>query len=118
MKDIEPPQQAERDQNEHGLVGLMLYPWYMIPFSIILGWLQLRTASVWAASLAHSANNFIGPLLGSALFINGGLGDMLLSPRGILVLIPLGILCAWIVFSRQLKSQTPVPMRKRGDDRV
>jgi hypothetical protein len=87
----------------------MLYPWYMIPFSIILGWLRLRTGSVWVASLAHSANNFIGSLLESALFISGGLGDMLLSPRGILVLIPLGILCTWIVFSEQLKPQTPTP---------
>jgi membrane protease YdiL (CAAX protease family) len=96
--------------NEHGLLGVLLYGWYMIPFSIILGWLRLRTGSIWPPTLAHLANNAIGPLLLSALFLSGGQGDLLFSPRGWLAVIPLVILCIWIVFSRQLKPQTSAPL--------
>ena len=96
--------------NEHGLLGVLLYGWYMIPFSIILGWLRLRTGSIWPPTLAHLANNAIGPLLLSALFLSGGQGDLLFSLRGWLAVIPLVILCIWIVFSRQLKPQTSAPL--------
>jgi CAAX protease family protein len=82
----------------------------MIPFSIILGWLRLRTGSIWPPTLAHLANNAIGPLLLSALFLSGGQGDLLFSLRGWLAVIPLVILCIWIVFSRQLKPQTSAPL--------
>lgn len=96
--------------NEHGLLGVLLYGWYMIPFSIILGWLRLRTGSVWAPTLAHLANNAIGPVLLSALFLSGGQGDLLFSLRGLLAVIPLVILCIWIVLSGQLKPQTSAPL--------
>jgi membrane protease YdiL (CAAX protease family) len=99
---------------EHGLVSLVLIPWYMIMFSIILGWLRLRTGSVWVVSLAHSANNNIIPALGPILFISGGYGDLLLSPRGILVVIPMLILCAWIVLSGQLAPQTSTPIAQEA----
>jgi hypothetical protein len=80
----------------------------VILFSIILGWLQLRTGSVWAPSLAHSANNFIIPPLGAALLAGSpGLGDLLLSWRGIFVVIPMLALCAWIVLSGGLSSRAP-----------
>ncbi len=91
--------------NEHGPLGVLLYAWYMIPFSIILGWLRLRTGSIWPPTLAHLANNAIGSVLLSALFLSGGQGDLLFSLRGSLVVIPLLILCAWIVLSGQLKPQ-------------
>jgi|GEM_PF-650701 len=91
--------------NEHGLIGVLIYPWYMIPFSIILGWLRLRTGSVWAPTLAHASNNIIGPLVSTTLLVSGGHGDLLFSARGLLVLIPLCALCAWIIFSGQLKPQ-------------
>jgi membrane protease YdiL (CAAX protease family) len=98
--------------NEHGLLGVLLYAWYMIPHSIILGWLRLRTGSIWPPTLAHLANNAIGPLLLSALFISGGQGDLLFSLRGLLVVIPLLLLCAWIVLSGQLKPRAPAPLTK------
>jgi membrane protease YdiL (CAAX protease family) len=99
--------------NEHGLIGVLIYPWYMIPSSIILGWLRLRSDSVWAPTLAHAANNITGPLVGTALIVSGGHGDLLFSPRGILVLIPLSILCAWIIFSGQLKPRPRAPASPR-----
>ncbi|HEX2910965.1 MAG TPA: type II CAAX endopeptidase family protein [Chloroflexia bacterium] len=58
--------------NEHGLPGVLLYAWYMIPHSIILGWLRLRSGSIWVPTLAHLANNTIGPVVLSALLISGG----------------------------------------------
>jgi membrane protease YdiL (CAAX protease family) len=55
---------------EHGLVSLLLIPWYMIAFSIILGWLRLRTGSIWAPSLAHAGARYIFPGLSAALFVS------------------------------------------------
>jgi membrane protease YdiL (CAAX protease family) len=94
--------------NEHGVLSLLLIPWFMIAFSIILGWLRLRTGSVWAPCLAHSANNFVVPPLGAALIAGSpGLGDLLLSTRGLLVVISLLALCAAIVLSGQLRASPP-----------
>jgi CAAX protease family protein len=90
--------------NENGILSLLLIPWWMIVFSIILGWLRLRTSSVWAPALAHSANNFIIPTLGVALMAGSpGLGDLLFSWRGALVAIPMVLLCIAIVLGGGLK---------------
>jgi membrane protease YdiL (CAAX protease family) len=103
--------------SQHGLLSLVLIPWFMIAFSIILGWLRLRTGSVWAPSLAHAgANMFLGSL-GTVLWVSApGYGDLLLEPRGLLVVIPMLALCAWIVLSGQLKAEPQAPQRDlRGD---
>lgn len=91
--------------NHHGLLGLLLYPFYAILFSIILGWLQLRTGSAWAPSLAHAANNFLLAVgLSGALFsYEPGNGDLVLSPQGLCFLIPMLALCVWIVLSGRLR---------------
>ena len=91
--------------NQNGILGLLLFPWYTIWFSIVLGWLRLRTGSVWTASLAHSANNFIlnASQVGLLLSFTGGLGDLLLSPSGVLFAAPVIVLTAWIVLTRRLE---------------
>lgn len=72
--------------NEHGLLSLLLLPWFPLTVSVLLGWLQLRTGSVWAPSLAHAANNFLVPAMGASLLAGSpGMGDLPLSARGLLV---------------------------------
>jgi hypothetical protein len=66
----------------------------------------LHTGSVWSASLAHASTNSIGGSLTLLLFM-GGPNWILVNYLGILGWIPLGALCAWIVFTGQLKSTSP-----------
>jgi len=88
---------------DHPMVGLMIFPVGTVLLSIIFGWLRLRTGSVWAASLAHSATNAIGASLTMLLF-QGGPNWLFVSYLGLLGWLPLGILCVWIVFTGRLNS--------------
>jgi membrane protease YdiL (CAAX protease family) len=85
--------------------GLLVFPVSTILLSIIFGWLRRKTNSVWTTSLAHSATNVVGASLILLLFV-GNPHYTLVSYLGILAWIPLGIVCAWIIFSGQLWSDT------------
>ncbi len=90
--------------NQRGLGGLLLFPAYPILFSILLGWLRIRTKSIWAPTLAHASNNVFLEAIGAALFVAPfGNSDIFLDPRGLVVLIPLGGLVAWIICSGRLR---------------
>ena len=88
----------------HPILGLILFPVSTTLLSIIFGWLRLKTGSVWTASLAHAATNAIGGSLTTLLFA-GGPDSIFVTYLGLLGWLPLGILCAWIVFSGQLEPQ-------------
>jgi membrane protease YdiL (CAAX protease family) len=92
----------------HPVLGLVVFPVSTILLSIIFGWLRLRTGSVWAASLAHAATNAIGGSLITLLFA-GGPDSIFVGYLGLLGWLPLGGLCAWIVFSGQLRSGMVAP---------
>ncbi|MGA2905634.1 MAG: CPBP family intramembrane glutamic endopeptidase [Candidatus Korobacteraceae bacterium] len=88
---------------QNPVVGaLFVFPVAAIFLSIIFGWLVLKTGSIWSSSLAHAATNALGASLFALLFGGGG-NYLFISYVGILGLIPLGALSAWIVFSGQLK---------------
>lgn len=83
---------------ENPWLGLLLFPVFTTLLSIILGWLQLKTGSVWAASLAHGATNSVSGSLLLLLFFGGSNWTLVT----VLLWIPLGVLCAWIIFNHQL----------------
>jgi len=87
---------------DHPIVGSFLFLAGTILLSIIFGWLRERTGSIWAPSLAHAATNSIGGSLTLLLFM-GGPNWIFVSYLGLLGLIPLGALCAWLVLTQQLK---------------
>jgi membrane protease YdiL (CAAX protease family) len=91
--------------NEHGLASILLFPLYTVLFSIILGWLTIKSRSVWPATLAHSSNNVMLPAFGAIFAFSGGNGDLLYSVQGTLLLLLLGVLSLVIVFSGQLKRE-------------
>jgi membrane protease YdiL (CAAX protease family) len=95
------------------LLGLVVFPVSTVLLSIVFGWLMLRTGSVWAPSLAHSATNVVGSSLVLLLFF-GGPNWILLSYVGVLAWVPLGGLCLWIVATGRLKppARTPSSMGK------
>lgn len=90
------------EQYENKLLGLVIFTGFTILLSIILGWLRLKTQSVWAASVGHGATNAIGGSLTLMLFF-GGKNWLWVGYNGILALIPLGIVCAWIIFTGKLQ---------------
>jgi membrane protease YdiL (CAAX protease family) len=92
----------------HPVLGLVVFPVSTILLSIIFGWLRLRTGSVWAASLAHAATNAIGGSLITLLFA-GGPDSIFVGYLGLLGWVPLGVLCAWIILSGQLRSGMVAP---------
>jgi membrane protease YdiL (CAAX protease family) len=98
----------------HPLLGLIVFPIGTVLLSIVFGWLRLRTGSVWATSLAHAATNAIGGSLTTLLYL--GRADMMfVGYLGLLGWVPLSALCAWIVFTGQLRRPSVEP-RFRKDE--
>jgi membrane protease YdiL (CAAX protease family) len=96
------------EQYSNVLLGLVTFPVLTVLLSILFGWLRARTGSIWSASLAHAAYNSIGGTFTGLLFL-GGADFTLVGSNGILAWIPLGAICAWIVFTGQLKPETAPP---------
>ncbi len=86
---------------DNRILGLFIFPVFTVLLSIILGWLRLKTGSIWSASLAHAATNAIGGGLTILLFV-GAPNWIFVGYTGILSWIPLGAICAWIILTGQL----------------
>lgn len=104
------------------LLGLLVFPVGTVLLSIVFGWLQQWSCSVWVPSLAHAATNAMGGSLTVLLFsFSGGPNWMWASYLGILGWVPLGALCARIVGTGRLtprtalETQAPrIPLRDSG----
>jgi hypothetical protein len=80
-------------------LGLLLYPINMCLTSVIYGWFQLRSRSVWPASLAHATGNtLINPLL-SSLLPNLAWPLVWAGYRGAVLIV----LCVWIALRGSVK---------------
>jgi len=86
---------------DNRILGLFIFPVFTVLLSIILGWIRIRTGSIWPVSLAHAATNTIGGGLSVLLFM-GGPNWVFVGYPGILSWIPLGGICAWIILTGQL----------------
>jgi uncharacterized protein len=84
------------------LLGIITWTLTIILQAIILAWLFLHSGSVWVPCLAHAGNNMIIGTLSSALLVEeGGLDP---STVELLMSVPLGAICAWILLSGQLRA--------------
>ncbi|MDQ2713773.1 MAG: CPBP family glutamic-type intramembrane protease [Chloroflexota bacterium] len=70
--------------------------------AIILGWLRLKTGSIWPVCLASAASQVLGANITRFLFY-GGPNWLFVSYIGLLCWIPLGLVCLWIIASGQLR---------------
>ncbi|MFI5959908.1 hypothetical protein [Cryptosporangium sp. NPDC051539] len=67
--------------------------------AILLGWLFVRSGSVWVTSLAHGCSNLVCGVGGEILLIeNGGLGPVALD---VLLMIPMALAAAAILATGQ-----------------
>lgn len=85
-------------------LGLILYPVSTILLSIYFGWLRLKTKSIWSTCLAHSAANVVGVSIVGYLFVAGPT-TLSVIHLDVLMWVPLGILCAWIVLTGRLSPE-------------
>jgi membrane protease YdiL (CAAX protease family) len=76
--------------------------------STILGWLRLRTGSVWPAALYHAANNSASDsaTLATILYALAWRGWDWHTASMVLQCMAVGAFCAWLVLSGQLRKET------------
>jgi membrane protease YdiL (CAAX protease family) len=87
------------------LVGMMTWTLRSIPLAIILGWLFLRSGSVWVPCIAHAGNNLTIGSLSEVLLIEGaGLDDVTVE---LLALAPLAAIALWILLTGRLTNAKP-----------
>ncbi len=99
------------DFPDNKVAGPLVFTVTAVLFSIILGWLRLKTESIWPCSLAHAAMNAIAASLTVVLF-GGGASLLFVFDLGILGWIPLGAFSAWVVFTGQLKPAATMAVPK------
>lgn len=80
---------------ENQVVGGLVFTVFTVLLSIIFGWLQAQTGSLWIACLAHGATNAIGGSLTVTLFL-GGPNWLWVGYNGILACLPLGLVSLWM----------------------
>jgi membrane protease YdiL (CAAX protease family) len=97
------------EPHQHGGWSIALFPWFMIPFSIILGWLWQRTGTVWVPALAHSSVNVALAAGGGMLSISGGYGDLWYSSQGIIASLIFIAFAAWIALTGRLSPARAQP---------
>lgn len=84
----------------HPYLSLAIFPLGTVLYSIFLGWLRLRSGSIWASSFGHSAINNVGASLTPLLFA-AQQDRLYLSLLG---LTALGLFAAFIALSGALKT--------------
>lgn len=97
-------------------LGLAVWTVSFLLQEIMLSWLRIRSKTIWTASLAHAGNNMVLSLLTATLLTAGEGGTIDAIVVTLLMLVPMGALCVWIVLSGQLsarKEAVAPPMASR-----
>ncbi|WP_259607586.1 MULTISPECIES: CPBP family intramembrane glutamic endopeptidase [Microbacterium] len=83
-----------------------------LAWGVLLGWLRLRSGSVWPAVLAHGALNASGGLI---LLVAAGRPDLALAgPLGVAGWIVCGLLAVVLVLTGQFRRQPALARRRRA----
>lgn len=78
------------------ILGPLAMVWFTVIFSIFLGWVTLKSSSVWPAVIGHGAINGIAGL--GALFVQGTPNPILGPlPVGVIGGLGLSLFAAWLV---------------------
>ncbi|HEY1179447.1 MAG TPA: CPBP family intramembrane glutamic endopeptidase [Phytomonospora sp.] len=93
-------------------LGLAVWTVSFLLQEVMLSWLRIRSGTIWTASLAHAGNNMVLSLLTASLLTAGEGGTIDAIVVTLLMLVPMGALCLWIVLSGQLsaRKESPVPL--------
>jgi membrane protease YdiL (CAAX protease family) len=104
-------------------LGLLLFPVTSIFLSIIFGWLREQSGSIWVSSLAHSSINAVGGSLSLMWYFSAAHETWLgidiqtwTGIQGILAWLPLGAICAWVLWSRRTSKSAATAGPVSGQD--
>ncbi|MEV0649218.1 CPBP family intramembrane glutamic endopeptidase [Phytomonospora sp. NPDC050363] len=86
-------------------LGLAVWTISFLMQEIMLSWLRIRSGTIWTAGLAHAGNNMVLSLLTAALLTAGEGGTLDAIVVTVLMYVPMGALCVWIVLSGQLSAR-------------
>ncbi len=85
------------------LVGLALMTGGCVAWGVLLGWLRLRSASLWPAVLAHGSLNAVGSIV-LVFIVAGEVPDMAwVGPLGVVSWAVLAVVIGVIVLLRQFR---------------
>jgi membrane protease YdiL (CAAX protease family) len=88
-------------------LGLATWTVQTMLLAVLLGWLFLRSGSVWVTSLAHGCSNMVVGVGGEILLVeDGGLDRAHVDALG---LVPLVVAVAVVLATGQLRRLTPSP---------
>ncbi len=91
---------------QHPYLGLLLLPFGFTLLGTILSWLTLKTRSPWVAGLGHGAFNATAGL--SFFFLKPGFDTALAgSPLGLAGWVPMAVLVALLIWTKQLPVAEP-----------
>ena len=96
------------------LQTLLVFPIFAVVASVFLGWLRLRTGSVWAASAGHAANNLTALKLTSLAFLGREDGTLQASWTLPTVLAEASILLGIVAADRLLRRRRRSPRAERA----
>jgi len=92
-------------------LGLAVWTVSFLLQEVMLSWLRIRSGTIWTASLAHAGNNMVLSLLTASLLTSGEGGSLDAIVVTLLMLVPMGALCLWIVLSGQLSARKEAAAR-------
>jgi membrane protease YdiL (CAAX protease family) len=94
--------------------GLLLFVWFTFIVGTYLGWLTLKSKSVWPAVIAHASINGVAA---GVLLVTRGQPNPLLGPgvNGLIASLPFAVIALWllwrspVIVGQQVADQQPVP---------
>ena len=94
--------------------GLLLFVWFTFIVGTYLGWLTLKSKSVWPAVIAHASINGVAA---GVLLVSRGQPNPLLGPgvNGLIASLPFDVIALWLLWrspviaGQQVVDQQPVP---------
>ncbi len=85
---------------DHPILGLFLFPVVMMFLSIPLGWLRLKSESIWPACLGHAGVGIIGSSL--TMYVFASPDSISRLHLEVLALIAIVVLSVWIIITGRL----------------
>lgn len=91
--------------DEPNLFGVVMMVAGCTVYGVLLGWLRLRTASVWPSVFAHGAFNAIAGFLGLVVAARTSADPVATGPLGWVTWIVMGLVVAVLLLTRQFSRQ-------------
>lgn len=97
------------------LLGVAMMVGGCVFYGVLLGWLRLRTGSIWPAVFAHGAFNATAGFLGLVIAVGSVADPVAVGPLGWVTWIVMAAVIMSLVLAGQFRTQPSLPRRVRTD---